>query len=112
MANLTGASDIWKTWAWWKNFNLTRKIKALLLNKYIRVNVRHRAFKCWLAQTSGFDLLALVAILNQTTQKNHPVDTDNDPRPTLDFGVYTILSYLIKGSMWLIQRVNSTLTLF
>ena len=49
------------------------KIKALILNKYIRVNVRHRAFKCWLAQTSGFILLATVAILNQTTQKNHPV---------------------------------------
>ena len=75
MANLTGASDMWKTWAWWKNFNLTRKIKALILNKYIRVNVRHRAFKCWLAQTSGFVLLATVAILNQTTQKNHPVSS-------------------------------------
>merc|ERR1712235_97809 len=73
MANLTGASDMWKTWAWWKNFNLTKKIKALILNKYIRVNVRHRAFKCWLAQTSGFVLLATVAILNQTTQKNHLV---------------------------------------
>ena len=64
MANLTGASDMWKTWAWWKNFNLTRKIKALIPNKYNRVNVRHRAFKCWLAQTSGFVLLATVANLN------------------------------------------------
>ena len=73
MANLTGASDMWKTWAWWKNFNLTRKIKALILNKYIRVNVRHRAFKCWLAQTSGFVLMATVAILYLTTEKNHPV---------------------------------------
>ena len=73
MANLTGASDMWETWVWWKNLNLTRKIKALILNKYIRVNVRHRAFKCWLAQTSGFVLLATVAILNPTTQKNHPV---------------------------------------
>ena len=64
---------MWKTWAWWKNFNLTRKGKALILNKYIKVNVRHRAFKFWLAQTSGFVLLATVAILNLTTQKNHPV---------------------------------------
>ena len=73
MANLTGAADMWKTWAWWKNFNLARKIKVLILNKYIRVNVRHRAFKCWFAQTSGFVLLATVATLNPTTQKSHPV---------------------------------------
>ena len=73
MANLTGASHMWKTWVWWKNFNLTKKIKALILNKYIRVNVRDRAFKCWLAQTSGFVLLATEAILNQKTEKNHPV---------------------------------------
>ena len=40
---------------------LTRKIKALILNKYIRVNVRHRAFKCLLAQTSGFVDLSVIA---------------------------------------------------
>ena len=73
MANLTSASDMWQTWAWSKYFNLTREIKALILNKYIRVNVRHRALKYWLAQTSGFVLLATVATLNLTTQKNHPV---------------------------------------
>ena len=60
LANLTDMSDMWETRAWWKNFNLIRKIKALILNKYITVNVRHRAFKCWLAQTSGFVLLATV----------------------------------------------------
>ena len=53
-----------------KNLDLTRKAKAQILNKYIRVNVRQRAFKFWFGQTSGFVLLA---ILNLTTQKNHPV---------------------------------------
>merc|ERR1711989_22297 len=85
MANLTCASNMWKTWAWWKNFNLTRKIKALILNIYIRVNVRHRVFKCWLAQTSGFVLLATEAILNQTTQKNHPVSERLQRKELHDF---------------------------
>ena len=56
-----------------KKSDLTRKIKALILNKYIRVNVRQRAFKYWFAQTSGFVLMATVAILYLTTKKNHPV---------------------------------------
>ena len=37
------------------------KTKALILNKYIRVNVRQRAFKYWLVQTSSFILLATVS---------------------------------------------------
>ena len=46
---------------------------AQILNKHIRVNVRQRAFKYWFAQTSGFVLMATVAILYLTTEKNHPV---------------------------------------
>ena len=56
-----------------KKFQFNKEDKGAILNKYIRVNVRHRAFKCWLAQTSGFILLATVAILYLTTEKNHPV---------------------------------------
>ena len=51
---------------------MTWKIKALVINKYIRVNVRHRAFKCWLAQTSGFVLLATVAILSLKNSEKSP----------------------------------------
>jgi len=39
MANLTDTSNMWKLGHGEKNFNLKRKIKALILNKYIRVNV-------------------------------------------------------------------------
>ena len=51
-----------------EDWGMVKKIKALILNKYVRVNVRQMAFKYWLAQISGFALLATVAILYQTTQ--------------------------------------------
>ena len=64
-----------------KYLDLSRKTKVLILSKCVTVNVSHRAFKHWLAQTSVFIFLATVAILNQTTQKNHPVTDCHEINP-------------------------------
>ena len=49
------------------------KIEELNINKYIKENVRHRAFNSCLTEFPGVSFLATRAVLYPTTEKNHPV---------------------------------------
>ena len=62
-----------ENWSLTKNIDLTLNATALILIKYIRVNVIHRVSNCYLAQTSSTLYWGTVTICNPSTEKNHPV---------------------------------------
>ena len=66
-------NDVKENWSLTKNIDLTLNATALILIKYIKVNVIHRVSNCYLAQTSSTLYWGTVTICNPSTEKNHPV---------------------------------------
>ena len=66
-------NDVKENWSLTKNIDLTLNATALILIKYIKVNVLHTASNCYVAQTSSTLYWGTVTICNPSTEKNHPV---------------------------------------
>ena len=68
-------------------------MKELIINKYIKENVRHRTFNCCLTQSPRIFFLVTTLIRYPTTEENHPVgslDNVENYQKTTFFGTPNI----------------------